>query len=58
MENPNKESPKRVPLFIPRKNGSGWDLNMEHSWASKIWIIVLAIPFAVGIICLFIIKNK
>ena len=58
MEDSNKEIPKRVPLFIPRKNGSGWDLNMEHKWAPKIWIIVLAIPFIVGIICLLIIKNK
>ena len=48
---------KKKPLFTPRKNGSGWDLNIGSPLSYFIVAIILAIPFAVVAYCIFAIKN-
>ncbi len=48
---------KKKPLFTPRKNGSGWDLNMDNPLSYVIVAIILAIPFAIVAYCIFAIKK-
>jgi uncharacterized membrane protein len=57
MDIQDNDSKKKLPLFTPIKNGSGWDLNMENKLAYVIWVIILAIPLAVGVFCLLMIKK-
>ena len=57
MATSNKENKKALPLFTPRENG-GWDLNIGSRLSYVILAIILAVPFAVVIICLIIINHK
>lgn len=57
MASPEKESKKTLPIFTPRENG-GWDLNIGSRLSYVILAIILAIPFAVVIVCLIIIRHK
>jgi len=57
MEITNKKTKRRLPLFTPKKNGSGWDLNIGSRLSYVIVAIILAIPFAVVAYCIITIKK-
>jgi uncharacterized membrane protein len=57
MDTPDKESEKKSPLFTPRKNGFGWDLNIGSRLSYVILAIILAIPFSIVVICIFLVKK-
>lgn len=54
---PQNDIEKKKPLFTPRKNGSGWDLNIGSPLSYLILAIILAIPFAVVGYCIFMLKK-
>ena len=54
MHNSEKDNKEKLPLFTPRENGSGWNLNIGSKVSYVIVAIILAIPFAViGLYMLF-----
>ncbi|MDB5115330.1 MAG: hypothetical protein JWQ79_822 [Mucilaginibacter sp.] len=54
MDSPDKETKNPIPLFTPRKNCTGWDLNPDSRFYYVVLAIILAIPFAViGLYMLF-----
>ena len=57
MDVPNKDSKKTLPLFTPRKNGAGWDLNIGSRLSYIVLAIILAVPFVVVILCLVLVKH-
>jgi uncharacterized membrane protein len=58
MNNPERDNKEKLPLFTPRENGSGWDLNIGSKVSYIIVAIILAIPFIVAVICFFMVKHK
>ena len=52
-----KDLKKNEPLFIPRKDGSGWDLNIGSRLSYIVLAIILVIPFAVVAYCILTIKK-
>ena len=54
---PDNDIKKKESLFTRRKNGFGWDLNIGSPLSYLIIAIILAIPFAVVIYCIFVIKK-
>jgi uncharacterized membrane protein len=46
----------KEPLFLPRENGSGWNLNFNRKESYWILALILAFPFGIVIYCLFLIK--
>ena len=57
METSDKDK-KDLPLFTPRKNGSGWDLNLGSTLSYVIVAIILAVPFIVVIIAMVVAHKK
>lgn len=58
MDDPKESEPnKNLPLFTRRKDCDGWDLNIGSKTSYLIVAIILAIPFAVVIYCLFLIRK-
>ena len=57
METSDKDK-KDLPLFTPRKNGSGWDLNLGSTLSYVIVAIILAVPFIVVIIAMVVADKK
>ena len=43
---------KDARLFIPRTNGSGWDMNWNSGWSYAYLVLILGLPFIVIIIVL------
>jgi len=58
MDNSEKDNKEKLPLFTPRENGSGWNLNIGSKVSYVIVAIILAIPFIVVAIYFFLVKHK
>jgi len=52
MEIPEEEKDNR--LFIPRENGSGWNLGFNNNYSYWILALILALPFAVIILIMWL----
>jgi len=57
MDNKESEPSKNLPLFTRRKDCDGWDLNIGSRTSYVIVAIILAIPFAVVIYCMCLVRK-
>jgi len=52
METPEEEKDTR--LFIPRKNGSGWNLGFNNKYSYWVLALILGLPFVVIGLCIWL----
>jgi uncharacterized membrane protein len=55
--NDNPKPNSKQPLFIRRKDGSGWDLNIGSPLSYVVLAVILIIPFVVIILCVIATKK-